>query len=403
MRWRWGALPITPRSPPLVGQTLRLPSFKRRFPIRHNSSQQGGKEFKERIRFYDRAFLTLKAGTGGNGNKSFITDRYGNKLPDGERGGDGGDVILQACSHQQALKFESFHHMGKKGENGKSNNKRGRKGADYVIKVPIGTVVKRVHRDEETRERSFSDVIADLTEESQRFCAAKGGKGGQGNVSFKTKWQRRPEIRELGKDGESTELFLELKAIADVGLVGFPNAGKSSFLRRVSRARPKVGHWPFTTLQPHVGIVEAADPAMTQFTVADIPGLIEGASEGRGLGHHFLRHIERVKVLLFVLDGASSDFRCPAEDLHQLITELNTYSPKIAQRPALVFLNKNDIDEGVFEHNEQKVRATSPFEVVVGTAAEENAIGMQDVIDKLHDLLRKADPENFPTYTRRHS
>eukprot|EP00466_Bigelowiella_natans_P020517 jgi/Bigna1/134256/aug1.24_g8964 len=288
----------------------------------------GGKEFKERIRFYDRAFLTLKAGTGGNGNKSFITDRYGNKLPDGERGGDGGDVILQACSHQQALKFESFHHMGKKGENGKSNNKRGRKGADYVIKVPIGTVVKRVHRDEETRERSFSDVIADLTEESQRFCAAKGGKGGQGNVSFKTK---------------------------------------------------------------------------TQFTVADIPGLIEGASEGRGLGHHFLRHIERVKVLLFVLDGASSDFRCPAEDLHQLITELNTYSPKIAQRPALVFLNKNDIDEGVFEHNEQKVRATSPFEVVVGTAAEENAIGMQDVIDKLHDLLRKADPENFPTYTRRHS
>jgi len=366
-----------------------------------NGDLRKTKVFKERIRFYDRAFLNLKAGRGGDGHKSFVTDRNGNKIPDGERGGDGGDIILEASRHSQSLKFEKFHHIATKGEDGKSNNKRGRKANDYILKVPVGTSVRRVSREPETRERRISEPIADLDQEADKILVAKGGKGGLGNVSFKAKWRRRPEIRELGEKGESVEIFLELKSIADVGLVGFPNAGKSSFLRQVSKARPKVGHWPFTTLRPHIGIVEAEDPALTQFTLADIPGLIEGASSGKGLGHNFLRHIERTKVLLFVLDGASTDLRCPAKDFNTLKSELNRYSSKLAKAPGLVFLNKKDLDEEAFARNQKKVVEISPFRVLTGSAKEGSG-DVQLVISELHELLKEVDPERFPSYEFRH-
>jgi len=386
-----------------------------------------GKVFKERLKFYDRAFLTIKGGTGGNGKQSFMLDRFGNKLADGERGGDGSNVVLEACQHVQALRFESFHIYGHKGEDGGSKNKRGKNASELVIKVPVGTVVKKVERIEvdtteyerklqllqrkkgwieaaeeperPKRKREISEEpLADLDNHGDRTVVCKGGQGGLGNVSFKRSYRKRPTVRTTGEKGEMGEFFLELKTLADVALVGFPNAGKSSFLRHVSQAKPKVGHWPFTTLQPHIGIVEVNDYALTQFTMADIPGLLEGASEGKGLGHHFLRHIERTKVILFMLDGSAVDMRDPVLDLNVLTNEIKQYSEKLATIPALVFLNKSDADPDLFDYNKGRVTYHSPYDVVCGSAKEGTVKSIQETITKLHRLLQKADPLKFPTY-----
>jgi len=385
----------------------RVPRYGSRalFLIRNQSTSsdkaKSTKNFKEKLRFFDRAFLRFRAGKGGDGHKSFISDRFGNKLADGERGGDGGNIVLRACKKIMNLRFDSYHIIGSNGENGGSNHKRGRKANDTTILVPVGTVAKTVERCLITKQRKIHQVLADLDEDGATFVAAQGGEGGLGNTSFRRGFRRRPDFRVDGHPGEQIEVFLELKSLADVGLVGFPNAGKSSLLRRLSKAKPKVASYPFTTLQPHIGYVEANDIAMTQFTVADIPGLIEGASQGKGLGHHFLRHIERTKAIMFVLDGAGSDGRDPLVDLEMLTTELYRYSEKFHDIPALVFLNKSDLSDE-YRENEDRIRAMSPFDVVCGSAQQ--WIGEVDnIIPSLHNLLKKADPIAFPDFDARFS
>ncbi len=281
--------------------------------------------------FTDNAKIFVKAGDGGRGIVSFRREKYVPKGgPDGGDGGKGGDVILRATKNENTLRRFRFQRKfrSENGSPGGSNNKTGASGEDLIIEVPVGTIVK----DETGR------IIADLNEDGQRVVVAKGGKGGKGNASFATPTDRAPRIATQGKKGEEKEIILELKLIADVGLVGFPNAGKSSLIRAISNAKPEVADYPFTTLTPHLGYVEFGNK---NFIVADIPGIIEGASEGKGLGLRFLKHIERTSVLLFVLDILDK----PKEKFAKLVEELKRYNPELLNRKRAVVLNKIDLVE----------------------------------------------------------
>lgn len=286
-------------------------------------------------RFIDRVKVDLKAGDGGRGCVSFRREKYIPRGgPNGGDGGDGGSVILKVDSGMNTL--YDFHYRphlkAKNGEPGKGANRSGKKGEDLIVKVPPGTTV----RDAETGE-----VLADLTEIGAEVVVAKGGKGGRGNQHFATPTDRAPRRYEEGTEGEARRVELELRSIADVGLVGFPNAGKSTLLRAISSATPEVGPYPFTTLTPHLGVVSVGDDTMV---VADIPGLIEGASEGKGLGHEFLRHIERTSVLLYVVDATG--FRDdPASDFLAVRREVMAYSEGMKQKKSLVAVNKVDLVE----------------------------------------------------------
>jgi GTP-binding protein len=297
--------------------------------------------------FYDRARILVQAGDGGDGSASFRREAHVPRGgPDGGDGGRGGHIYLLADQHLNTLLpfREQRRFKAGRGGNGGGSRKHGRDGQDLIVRVPPGTVA-RTTIDGETYE-------VDLAAPGMRLLAARGGKGGLGNVHFATSTHQVPRIAELGQPGEAYEIDLELKLLADVGLVGFPNAGKSTLLSIISAARPKIGSYPFTTLQPNLGVVGVGD---FSFVAADIPGLIEGAHRGVGLGFDFLRHVERTRLLIHVVDAAGVDGRDPLDDYRQINEELRRYQPELARRPQIVALNKADLPEA--QANLDRLRA----------------------------------------------
>lgn len=285
--------------------------------------------------FYDEAEVHVQAGKGGDGCMSFRRERYVPKGgPDGGDGGAGGSVIFAAEASVGSLRHlrQKVHIRADKGRPGEGQNRIGRQGQNRVISVPCGTVI---------RDRDTGLVLRDLVREGDRVVVARGGKRGRGNKHFASSTNRAPRQSTPGEEGEKRWLRLELKLIADVGLVGFPNAGKSTFLSRVSAARPKVADYPFTTLQPHLGQVELEDHRT--LVIADVPGLIEGAHEGKGLGRQFLRHLERTRVLLFLIDPTGHDAPPPREALAVLEREIDRFDPDLAARPRVVAATKADL------------------------------------------------------------
>ena len=288
--------------------------------------------------FIDRVKIKVKAGDGGNGVTAFRREKFVPRGgPSGGDGGVGGSVWIEADEGLNTLLHLRFNpeHKAERGRHGEGSNRYGKDGEDITIKIPVGTQVFNA----ETGELEF-----DFTEPGQRFMIAKGGKGGWGNAHFATPTRRAPKFHYQGRPGEEKELQLELKLIADVGLVGFPNAGKSTLISVISAAKPKIADYPFTTLEPNLGVVDMGD--FKTFVVADIPGLIEGASEGAGLGDRFLRHVERTKLMLHLVDVSSSSGRDPVEDYEIINRELANYSEDLAARPQIVVATKIDaLDE----------------------------------------------------------
>lgn len=288
--------------------------------------------------FVDRAKIHIKSGKGGNGAVTFRRDPYvPNGGPDGGDGGKGGSIIFKADRNLRTLMDFKYKrkYEAEAGQNGMKRNKFGKDGEDLIIKVPMGTVVI----DEES-----GRIMKDLVEDGDSFVAAKGGKGGRGNVHFKSSIRQAPNFAEAGGEAKERNVILELKLIADVGLVGFPNVGKSSLLKEATQANPKIANYPFTTIDPNLGVVSLYDE---NFVIADIAGIIEGASEGAGMGFRFLKHIERTKVLIHVVDVSGSEGRDPKEDFDKINAELEAYSPKILRKPQIVAANKIDeLDDG---------------------------------------------------------
>jgi GTP-binding protein len=286
------------------------------------------------MQFLDEARILVKAGDGGNGCLAFRREKYVPKGgPSGGDGGRGGDVTLVATAHHNTLLQFSFNpeHKAERGRHGEGSNRTGADGASLEVPIPVGTTVY----DEATGERLF-----DFTEVGQRFVVARGGKGGRGNQNFATSTHQAPTEHYPGNPGEEKRLRLELKLLADVGLVGFPNAGKSTLISRISAARPKIADYPFTTLEPNLGVVQLPD--WKSFVVADIPGLIEGAHEGHGLGIQFLRHIERTRLLAHLVDVSETSGREPAEDFEIVMQELASFSDDLAAKPMIVVATKMD-------------------------------------------------------------
>lgn len=288
--------------------------------------------------FLDRVKIRIKAGDGGDGVTAFRREKFIPRGgPSGGDGGVGGSVWITATEGLNTLLHLRFNpeHKAERGRHGEGSNRSGRDGEDATVKVPVGTQVF----DPETNELLF-----DFTEAGQKYLAAKGGKGGWGNSHFATPTRRAPKFHYTGRPGGEAELQLELKLIADVGLVGFPNAGKSTLISVISAAKPKIADYPFTTLEPNLGVVDMGD--FRTFVVADIPGLIEGASDGAGLGHRFLRHVERTKLILHLVDVSSLSGRDPISDYEIINRELSNYDPKLGARPQIVVATKIDsLDE----------------------------------------------------------
>jgi GTP-binding protein len=298
--------------------------------------------------FVDRIRIFAQAGKGGRGCVSFRREKFVPKGgPDGGDGGRGGHVILRADRHVDNLSNLFYEPIikAKNGGQGMGKKMAGRTGPDKTVKVPLGTLVYQLASEKsEIRSSKFeSQPLVDLTHEDEEFVLCRGGVGGKGNVHFKSSRNRAPRQYTDGEEGEQGYFLLELRTIADAALVGYPNAGKSTLLRKVSAARPKVAAYPFTTLHPIVGVVEF--PSYHRVTIADIPGLIEGAHRGLGLGHEFLRHITRCRVLLFVVDVAGSEGRDPTEDLRNLRREIDLYDPRLSKRPWHIIANKIDLQK----------------------------------------------------------
>src|SRR6266566_1179357 len=327
--------------------------------------------------FVDRIKVFAQAGKGGRGSVSFRREKFVPKGgPDGGDGGRGGDVILRADRHVDNLANLFYEPIikAKNGGHGMGKKMAGRAGAIKIVKVPVGTIVYAVEgaqRSTFNAQRSTPNAeqsgipIVDLTRDGQEFVLCRGGAGGKGNVHFKSSRNRAPRQYTEGEEGEQGYFLFELRTIADAGLVGYPNAGKSTLLRKISAARPKVAAYPFTTLHPIVGVMEM--PGYRRATIADIPGLIEGAHRGVGLGHEFLRHITRCRIFVFVIDVAGSEGRNPIEDLQNLRREIDLYDPALSSRPWLVVANKMDLPDA--ERNLRALQERFPRTKIVATSA----------------------------------
>ena len=329
--------------------------------------------------FIDHAKIYVKAGDGGNGCVSFHTEKYvTNGGPDGGDGGKGGDVVFVATSKISTLQSFRFKHkfVAKNGEKGMNRKMYGKGGEDLKIAVPVGTIIKDIDTDR---------IIADLSEDGQEVIVAKGGKGGLGNMHYANAVRQAPRFARAGIPGEEKNLSIELKLIADVGLVGYPNAGKSTLLSVMTKAKPKIADYPFTTLEPVLGVVQDFD---TSFVIADIPGLIDNAHEGAGLGHDFLRHIERTRLLIHVVDVSSADGRDPIDDFKSINEELKLFNEQLASRPQVVVANKSDMaSEEEVEIFVDAVKEMGYEDVFVTSGAA--MIGIKPLIDRVSELVSK--------------
>jgi GTP-binding protein len=285
--------------------------------------------------FVDQVNVTLRAGNGGHGCVSFRREKGVPKGgPDGGTGGDGGSIYFLSDKNLNTLAFFRYHpiNKAKKGRHGEGGNRRGKNGIDVMLKVPVGTVVK---------EKETQKILFDFVKDNQKFLVAEGGKGGRGNASFVTSTRQSPKFREEGKQGVEIELTLELKLIADVGLIGFPNVGKSTLISKISAARPGIADYPFTTLVPNLGVVDVGE--FRSFVVADVPGLIEGAHLGHGLGTKFLRHVQRTKVLVHLVDVSPYTQRDPVRDYLTIREELKEFDASLIEKPQIIAANKIDL------------------------------------------------------------
>lgn len=333
--------------------------------------------------FYDRAKIYLRSGDGGDGMISFRREKFvplGG--PDGADGGKGGDIIFVVNPHMSSLVryHRNNHYRAEHGTHGGTKNRTGASGDDVRLEVPPGTII---------RNADTGEMLADLTEEDQEVLILTGGRGGRGNAHFASSANRAPRLAERGEPGEEIWLELELKLIADVGIVGVPNAGKSTLLSVVSSAKPKIADYPFTTLQPNLGVVELDD--FETMVLADIPGLIEGAAQGIGLGHDFLRHVERTRVLIHLLDGAAKE---PLEDWAMINQELTLYDTKLEERPQLVVLNKMDLPDAVAWEpiiEEEVSKEGYPFHSISAVTGE----GVREMLYRVQQMLAEA-PEPEP-------
>lgn len=341
--------------------------------------------------FADRAKIIIKSGKGGDGHVSFRREKYvPNGGPDGGDGGKGGDIIFQVDKGLNTL--TDYRHRRKfaaePGQEGGKKNCHGRNGQDLILKVPEGTIIK---------DAQSGKVIADMSGDNQRMIVLKGGRGGLGNQHFATATMQAPKYAQPGQEAIEIEVALELKVIADVGLVGFPNVGKSTFLSRVTNAQPKIANYHFTTLQPNLGVVDMEEGF--GFVIADIPGLIEGASEGIGLGHEFLRHIERTKVMIHIVDAAGTEGRDPISDIKAINKELEAYNPDLLKKPQVIAANKidaiyegeNDIISSLRNEFEEKegIRVF-PISAVSGK-------GLKELLYHVKELLSKC-PKEITVY-----
>ena len=336
--------------------------------------------------FADRAKIMIRSGKGGNGHVSFRRELYvANGGPDGGDGGKGGDLIFEVDEGLNTL--YDYRHKRKfaagDGEEGGKRRCHGKDGKDVVLKVPEGTVIK---------EANTGKVVADMSGENRRQIILKGGKGGLGNQHFATATMQVPKYAQPGQPAMEMEVTLELKVIADVGLIGFPNVGKSTLLSRVTNADPKIANYHFTTLNPNLGVVDL--PNGKGFVMADIPGLIEGASEGVGLGHEFLRHIERTKMMIHVVDAAGIEGRDPIEDIYKINAELEAYNPEIAKRPQVIAANKTDL---IYSEDEDPVELLKaefePKGIKVFPISGVSGKGIQELLYYVSEELQKIGTE----------
>lgn len=347
--------------------------------------------------FADSARIIIKSGKGGDGHVSFRREKYvPNGGPDGGDGGKGGDVIFQVDEGLNTL--TDFRHRRKyaaeNGEEGKKRNCHGKNGEDIIVKVPAGTIIRDAQTDK---------VIADMSGGNTRQVILRGGRGGKGNQNYATATMQAPKYAQPGQPGIELEVRLELKVIADVGLVGFPNVGKSTLLSRVTNAQPKIANYHFTTLNPNLGVVDLSEGQ--GFVIADIPGLIEGASEGIGLGHEFLKHIERTRVMIHMVDAASTEGRDPIADIYAINKELEAYNPEIAARPQVIAANKidaiytedgSDPVEAIRAEFEPKGIKVFPMSAVTGQGVKELLYEVNEMLQGIGEETTVFAQEYFP-------
>ena len=333
------------------------------------------------MQFIDRTTIKVIAGNGGNGKSAFRREKFVAKGgPSGGDGGRGADIVFVVDNNMNTLLDFRYHRkfQGKNGENGDIKNQYGHNAPPCIVKVPQGTLVK---------DADTGEVLADLVEVGQEAVIAKGGRGGRGNAKFATSANRAPTFAELGEPGESRNLILELKLLADVGLVGYPSVGKSSLVAAVSAARPEIAEYHFTTITPVLGVVNVGEIGDEKtFVMADIPGLIDGAAEGVGLGHDFLRHVERTKVILHIVDASGVEGRDPVEDYYKINKELKIYSEKIARRPQILVANKMDLPEAADNYERlKKLAEKEGIEIFPISAATRQ--GTQELINRVAQVL----------------